>query len=108
MVELCRRHGIHLLAYGTLAGGFLSRRYLGRRDPPLVARLERRPGEKESRYRHLLGEAQQAPRTEPIDRAPDEPERRPDLEDRVAALEAEVERLRSTVDRLGAALSEYL
>ena len=40
MVEFCREHGIHLLAYGTLGGGFLSRRYLGRPDPepPLANR----------------------------------------------------------------------
>jgi aryl-alcohol dehydrogenase-like predicted oxidoreductase len=34
MVELCRRHGIGLLAYGTLAGGFLSERYLGKPGSP--------------------------------------------------------------------------
>ena len=34
MVELCRKHGVHLLSYGTVAGGFLSRKWLGRPDPP--------------------------------------------------------------------------
>lgn len=34
MVEFCRRHGIHLLCYGTIAGGFLSDKYLGQPDPP--------------------------------------------------------------------------
>jgi len=40
MVELCRDHGIHLLAYGTLGGGFLSHRYLGRPapEPPFANR----------------------------------------------------------------------
>jgi aryl-alcohol dehydrogenase-like predicted oxidoreductase len=33
MVELCRRHGIALLCYGTVAGGFLSERYLGVPEP---------------------------------------------------------------------------
>lgn len=33
MVDLCRAHGIHLLCYGTLAGGFLSNRWLGQPDP---------------------------------------------------------------------------
>jgi aryl-alcohol dehydrogenase-like predicted oxidoreductase len=33
MAELCARHGIGLLCYGALAGGFLSNRYLGRPDP---------------------------------------------------------------------------
>jgi len=40
MVEFCRQHGIQLLAYGTLGGGFLSERYLDRPDPepPLANR----------------------------------------------------------------------
>lgn len=40
MVELCGRRGIALLCYGTLAGGFLSERYLGvpEPEPPLENR----------------------------------------------------------------------
>ena len=33
MAEVCREHGVGLLAYGTLAGGFLSERWLGRPEP---------------------------------------------------------------------------
>ncbi len=33
MTELCESHGVGLLCYGTLAGGFLSDRYLGAQDP---------------------------------------------------------------------------
>lgn len=33
MTEVCLKHGIHLLAYGTLAGGFLTERWLGAPDP---------------------------------------------------------------------------
>ncbi|HWL71664.1 MAG TPA: aldo/keto reductase [Geminicoccus sp.] len=33
MAGFCRAHGIRLLAYGTLAGGFLSERWLGRPEP---------------------------------------------------------------------------
>lgn len=33
MVEFCARHGIGLLCYGVLAGGFLSARWLGAADP---------------------------------------------------------------------------
>jgi aryl-alcohol dehydrogenase-like predicted oxidoreductase len=40
MAALSARHGIGLLCYGALAGGFLSRRYLGREAP--VAPLENR------------------------------------------------------------------
>ena len=35
MTEVCGRHRVALLAYGTLAGGFLSERWLGRPEPPI-------------------------------------------------------------------------
>ena len=35
MTEVCRRHGVALLAYGALAGGFLSERWLGRPEPSI-------------------------------------------------------------------------
>ena len=31
--EACARHGVHLLAYGTVCGGFLSERWLGQPEP---------------------------------------------------------------------------
>jgi aryl-alcohol dehydrogenase-like predicted oxidoreductase/enamine deaminase RidA (YjgF/YER057c/UK114 family) len=34
MTAICREHGVKLLAYGTLGGGFLSERWLGRSEPP--------------------------------------------------------------------------
>lgn len=34
MTDRCREHGIGLLCYGALAGGFLSERWLGVPDPP--------------------------------------------------------------------------
>ncbi|WP_419950895.1 aldo/keto reductase [Candidatus Palauibacter sp.] len=33
MTEVCLRHGVHLLAYGTLAGGLLTERWLDAPDP---------------------------------------------------------------------------
>ena len=33
MSEFCLRHGIHLLTYGTVAGGLFAERYLGRAEP---------------------------------------------------------------------------
>src|SRR5439155_26719471 len=33
MAAFCRAHGITLLAYGTLLGGVLSEKYLGRAEP---------------------------------------------------------------------------
>jgi len=37
MTELCLKHNVKLLAYGTLAGGFLSERWLGRPEPDEIA-----------------------------------------------------------------------
>ena len=37
MSQLCQAEGIKLLAYGTLAGGFLSERWLGQSEPTAVA-----------------------------------------------------------------------
>jgi uncharacterized protein YceH (UPF0502 family) len=62
----------------------------------LVDRLDRQLGQKEERYRHLLGTAE--PR---VDTAPAPPS--DDLAARVQALEAEVARLRAIVDEIGAA-----
>ncbi len=36
MTELCQRYGVKLLAFGTLAGGFLTERWLGMREPSQV------------------------------------------------------------------------
>jgi len=33
MVEFCRAHGVELLCYGTVLGGFLSERWLGKPEP---------------------------------------------------------------------------
>ncbi len=38
--EVCRKSGVKLLAYGTLCGGFLSDKWLGKAEPELDARLE--------------------------------------------------------------------
>jgi uncharacterized protein YceH (UPF0502 family) len=73
----------------------------------LVERLDRRPGQKEERYRHLLGSdregqataSAEAPAAQPPATAPAE-----SLERRVDALEAEVEHLREVVRALEARL----
>jgi len=33
MLDLCRAHGMAVICYGTVAGGFLSERWVGRREP---------------------------------------------------------------------------
>jgi uncharacterized protein YceH (UPF0502 family) len=70
---------------------------LGRRDVPLVRRLERRPGQKEARYGHLLSGEPPAPSAEPA------PEPRASVGERLDALEQRVlaleRRLAATADR---------
>ena len=90
---------LHSFGGGGLEGIQDTLERLGARE--LVERLERRPGQKEERYRHLLG----GDETDSATSAPgpvvaSEPSRR-DLEGRVAALEEEVARLRAALDALG-------
>jgi len=33
LIALCKKHNMHLLCYGTVAGGFLSEQWLGAKDP---------------------------------------------------------------------------
>ncbi|HEX2047132.1 MAG TPA: YceH family protein [Acidimicrobiales bacterium] len=79
-------------------------RQLAGRDEPLVARLERRPGQKESRWAHLLG-GDLAEVLASSDDEDDEREShgRPSRVDRLAALEDAVAVLRADLDWLQAA-----
>jgi uncharacterized protein YceH (UPF0502 family) len=78
------------------------------RPEPLVARLPRRPGQKEVRYTHLLGgEPIQADAPETADEPP-LPTRRADVDDdRIAALERTVEALRAEVAAVRAELDTF-
>ncbi|HEX2081040.1 MAG TPA: YceH family protein [Longimicrobium sp.] len=80
---------------------------IARQPEPLVARLPRRPGQKEVRYAHLLGgETAQADAAGTVEERP-VPTRRAGVEDdRVAALERTVEELRAEVAALRAELGE--
>jgi uncharacterized protein len=77
------------------------RQLAGRREP-LVARLERRPGQKESRWAHLLGADLAEILAADDDEEDDEPsaDGRPARIDRVAALEDAVAGLRADLERL--------
>jgi uncharacterized protein YceH (UPF0502 family) len=72
----------------------------------LVARLERRPGQKEERYRHLLGDAESGAAAPHPDAAGLEEQTAeisaPTLAERVESLEVEVARLRGAVESLRA------
>ncbi len=54
MTELCLQHGVKLLAYGTLAGGFLSERWLEQPDPTLSTSLSTWS---QMKYRRFIEEA---------------------------------------------------
>ena len=40
MIPFCIKHNISLLAYGSICGGLMSERYLGRTQPPSIADLD--------------------------------------------------------------------
>ncbi|HEY6885773.1 MAG TPA: aldo/keto reductase [Nitrososphaeraceae archaeon] len=40
MIPFCLKHNINLLAYGSICGGLMSERYLGRTQPPSTAELD--------------------------------------------------------------------
>jgi len=77
-------------------------RRLAAEDEPLVAELPRRPGQKETRWGHLIGDL--APEPEPVEvpEPPAEPGAppRPSLASRVERLEEIVERLAADLEEL--------
>lgn len=79
------------------------------RDPePLVARLARRPGQKEVRYGHLLaGEPVQTDAPADTDERPARASRAEAGDERVTALERTVDELRAEVAALRAELGEF-
>jgi uncharacterized protein len=87
-------------------------RELAGRNEPLVARLERRPGQKENRWAHLLGGDLAEALAGDDDDGPDDarPTQRTDriavLEDAVAELRADLERLQASHRRLVEKLGE--
>jgi uncharacterized protein YceH (UPF0502 family) len=71
---------------------------LARRDEPLVAKLERQPGQKDARYAHLLsGEVSAASVAAPrVSIASPSNDRIEMLEERITALESELAAFRET------------
>jgi hypothetical protein len=79
-------------------------RLIDRTPDPLVARLPRRPGEKEVRFTHLLSGAPAIAEneTQDVSAAPPSPRA-----DRVAQLEIEVARMRDELDSLKAQFAQF-
>jgi hypothetical protein len=81
---------------------------IAREPEPLVARLARRPGQKEVRYAHLLaGDAPQAEASATEEARPGSTRRAGPEDDRVAVLERTVEELRAEVAGLRADLDAF-
>jgi uncharacterized protein YceH (UPF0502 family) len=78
-------------------------RLMEREPEPLVARLPRRPGEKEVRFAHLLSGAPPVTQTETAEAHAAPPPRA----DRVGQLEAEVARLREELESLQGQFAQF-
>ncbi len=79
---------------------------LAAEQPPFVRELARRPGQKEARYAHLLGETIE----ESGEQLPEEPARRhvSELESRVASLETELHAAKERIEKLEQTLRELM
>jgi uncharacterized protein YceH (UPF0502 family) len=75
---------------------------LTRRDPPLVQRLDRRPGQKEERWTQLLAELVEGDVHHPVGRAAGSD----DLREEIALLRADLTSLQEEVERLKRELGE--
>ncbi|HYE76089.1 MAG TPA: YceH family protein [Blastocatellia bacterium] len=73
---------------------------MNRDGEPLVARLPRQPGTKESRYAHLLSGPVEADMSEPIQRPVSSTSTARISEERIAKLEAEIAQLRQELSEL--------
>jgi uncharacterized protein len=80
---------------------------IAREPEPLVARLPRRPGQKEVRYAHLLSGEPPADAPGTAEEAPVRARRADGDDDRIAALERTVEELRAEVATLRAELDAF-
>ncbi|MDJ0497597.1 MAG: YceH family protein [Acidimicrobiia bacterium] len=95
--ELRTRTGRYV-EFANLAEVAEQLRTLQEAETPLIEMLVRRPGEKESRFRHLLGGDESADAASPVQEAP--PSDEPDDTARVAELERELVLLRDRVARM--------
>lgn len=97
-----RTRSERLHPFATLEEVEESLRKLAAEDEPLVAELPRRPGQKETRWVHLIGELAPESETVEVPEPPVEPGAppRPSLASRVERLEEIVERLAADLEEL--------
>jgi uncharacterized protein len=97
-----RTRSERLYPFATLEEAEEALRHLAAEDEPLVMELPRRPGQKEARWTHLIGEASPEPEPEEVfEGVAADPSASPR-----AALASRVERLEEVVERLAAELEE--
>ncbi len=96
-----RTRSERLHPFATLEEAEEALRRLAAEDEPLVMELPRRPGQKEARWAHLIGEASPEPEPEEVFEGVADPAASPR-----AALASRVERLEEVVERLAVELEE--
>jgi uncharacterized protein YceH (UPF0502 family) len=97
-----RTRGERLHPFASLEEAEEALRRLAAEDEPLVAELPRRPGQKETRWVHLIGDLAPEPEAAEVYEPPVEPGAppRPSLASRVERLEEIVERLAADLEEL--------
>src|SRR3954452_15418431 len=97
-----RTRSERLHPFATLEEAEEALRRLAAEDEPLVMELPRRPGQKEARWTHLIGEASPEPEPEEVFEGAADPA----ASSPRAALASRVERLEEVVERLAAEVAE--
>jgi hypothetical protein len=102
-----RSRSQHLRAFESLAEVETLLQGLSLRDEPLIVKLPRQPGSRESRFAHLLGGAVEMEQVEAAPRAPSSVQQSQAGNEKIAKLEEEVAALRHELNELKQQFADF-
>jgi uncharacterized protein len=102
-----RSRSQHLRSFESLAEVETLLQGLSLRDEPLIVRLPRQPGSRESRFAHLLGGPVETPQSEAPPRQATSVQQAQAENDKIAKLEEEVASLRGELNELRQQFAEF-
>lgn len=102
-----RSRSQHLRAFESLAEVESLLQGLSLREEPLIVKLPRQPGSRESRFAHLLGGAVEMEQIEAEPRAPSSVQQSQGGNEKIAKLEEEVAALRRELNELNRQFAEF-